>query len=371
MGDLIDRWAGVLHRLLSPVGMVVLGKDRLKALLGEIDRLHAALEHERRKTAELEASAPSPAPAIEEAPTPYVKKLEAKIEALREERARLIRNNKLAHGKLRWHWATYPASAREWEELGERADPAAARRMSLRDRLVDMIAEPEFPAGDRRVTVVVTSCDRHDLLERTLESFFRANSCPVDKVIVVEDGDTPAPLALRARFAAQPMEWMSTGGRVGQIRAIDSAYGRVATPYIFHMEDDWEFLHAGFVEESLEILEAEPMCLQVWLRGRAGPYPHELEPGDRITAGVRWRRAARSKTSVWHGFSFNPALKRLRDYRLIGAYAGHVETQLGQGGLAEGQLSDLYASLGFFAASLWTHDGEDSVRHLGDERHVT
>jgi hypothetical protein len=42
---------------------------------------------------------------------------------------------------------------------------------------------------------------------------------------------------------------------VGQINAIDQAYAHITTPYIFHSEDDWEYLCSGFVEESLIWLE--------------------------------------------------------------------------------------------------------------------
>ena len=363
----MGRLTRALNRLLEPARLLVLSHDRLAALLAELDRLRAALAHERHKVSRLKASVP----AAEAARTPYTEKLQARVAAMEAERKRLSRDNRLALGKLRWHWATYAASAQQWEALQGRLDPVAARRRVLRDRLVELMAEPEFPADDRGVTVVVTSCNRHDLLERTLESFFAVNTCPIERVIVVEDGDAPFPLALRARFAEQPIDWIHTGERVGQIRAIDAAYDRVGTPYVFHMEDDWEFLRPGFIEASLPILEAEPMCLQVWLRGLSGPYIHEFDGGDRVTSGVRWRRAAKSASSVWHGFSFNPALKRLRDYRLLGTYADHVEAQLGEGGRAEGQLSELYASIGYFAASWWIGEGDPAVEHLGYGRRVS
>src|SRR5690242_12389323 len=90
------------------------------------------------------------------------------------------------------------------------------------------------------VTGVVTSRDRHDLLHRALESFFVSNTYPLQKVIVVEDGERSA-VKLQEKYQSERVEWISTGRRVGQIAAIDYAYSRVKTPYIFHFEDDWEF----------------------------------------------------------------------------------------------------------------------------------
>jgi hypothetical protein len=65
---------------------------------------------------------------------------------------------------------------------------------------------------------------------------------------------------------------------------------------------------------------------------------------------------------------FNPGLKR---YRLIGAYAAHAEAGLGHGAVAEAQLSELYASIGYFAAAIWISEGEGYVTHLGDGRRVS
>ena len=56
---------------------------------------------------------------------------------------------------------------------------------------------------------------------------------------------------------------------MGQVAAIDRAYGGVTSEYIFHCEDDWEFHATGLIEKSKVILENNPSILQVWLRGLA------------------------------------------------------------------------------------------------------
>src|ERR1700759_881798 len=104
------------------------------------------------------------------------------------------------------------------------------------------------------ITVVVTSCNRHDLLARTLASF-RAHETEgrVARILVAEDGDAD-PSAVCAAHGAQ---WFGTGTRVGQVRLIDQAYARVETPLIFHLEDDWEFTRPGFMEKSRALLAAD------------------------------------------------------------------------------------------------------------------
>ena len=136
------------------------------------------------------------------------------------------------------------------------------------------------------ITGVLTSCGRHDLLQQTLDSFFRFNTMPLSKLIVIEDGPELAACAVRDRFSSHNIEWISTGRRVGQIAAIDYAYSRVATPYIFHLEDDWQFYRQGFVEKSLAVLEANPKCIQVWLRSLEDTQFHPVEPHTYCDHGV-------------------------------------------------------------------------------------
>ena len=327
-----------------------------------INRLAALLARARTRAAEFRARA-----AEQEARADGAAQAMAALEA---ERDVLFSDYKNLRKRLRWHWANYPGTKAEWGRAPEGSDPFAERALSLKARLVDLLAAPEFDAEDRRVTAVVTSCVRHDLLQRTLESFFATDGGAVHKVIVVEDGEIESE-ALKARLSARPIEWIRTGGRVGQISAIDQAYARVETPFIFHMEDDWEFLRSGYIEKSMTILQAEPLCLQVWLKGRPPPEGHGPTDEDRFSMGVPWRPAIRDRKNVWHGFSFNPGLRRLREYRLVGSrFAGVVETALGQAGKAEAQLSELYGSVGYFAAALWEDDGAPFVKHIGKKRHV-
>ena len=295
--------------------------------------------------------------------------LDRRLASISQDCERLLAEKKYLHRQLQFCWASYPGSADAWRDRPEGSDPMRERADALRARLVAALAEPGPATPDRRVTAVVTSCDRHDLLSRTIRSFFAANTWPVERMIVVEDGAADAPAEVREPLADLPITWINTGARVGQVRAIDAAYALVGTPYIFHLEDDWQFARPGFIERSMTILEAEPLCLQVALRGDPGPEAADMLGALHASGDTPWRRVARHRT-VWNGFTFNPGLKRLRDYRLLGSYADHVEASLGHGGMAEAQLSELYGSIGFFAASLWTNGGEQYIRHMGRGRHV-
>jgi hypothetical protein len=225
-----------------------------------------------------------------------------------------------------------------------------------------------MPAG-ADITVVITSCNRHDLLARTLESFLDLETeRRVARIIVAEDGNAD-PKQVCERFGA---ECFRTGERVGQIRLIDHAYARVTTPFIFHLEDDWEFTRSGFMERSRAILETDPSTLLVWLRAWDDTSGHPL---SFRAADGSFGVLAFNYSGCWHGFTFNPGLRRLAEYkRLGGSYARqkltlNIVPRTPSAALPyEAEASKFYHSLGYRAVIL---DQGGYLRHIGGERHVT
>jgi hypothetical protein len=217
------------------------------------------------------------------------------------------------------------------------------------------------------VTVVLTSCNRPELLAPTLRSFFEHNTHPISEFVLVEDG--PAVLDAAAAYPFPcPATLICTGERVGQIAAIDYAYSRVRSDYIFHLEDDWEFYASGFMEKSLRILASQPRCLQVYIRALNDTNGHPVHWRRRRQGGVQWRKMKygyKAFGGEWHGFSFNPGLRRLADYTAIGGYGQYKPHTSGIHAAAEIALSRIYRERKMFAAILADRHGEGYVRHTG------
>lgn len=216
--------------------------------------------------------------------------------------------------------------------------------------------------SNKAVTVVLTSCGRPDLLELTIASFDKFNTYPVDRKIIIEDGG--------ADFMAgtRPDGWHvycvrdDKGCRVGQISAIDLAYGFVKTPYIFHLEDDWEFYAPGFIERSMEVLENEPKCICVWLRHPADTNGHPVKMYASKNGTLQL-----STNYKWRGFTFNPGLRRLEDYKRIAPFSHKVKWDRSKPWQAEQNIGELYFRLGYYAVIF---RGGGYVRHIGNGRHV-
>lgn len=210
------------------------------------------------------------------------------------------------------------------------------------------------------ITLVVTSCGRMDLLKITLESFNRFNTAPIREVFITEDaGDEGVHAVIPAHWKEHCTVFINRP-KLGQLASIDLAYAHVTTPYVFHCEDDWEFYRPGFVEDSRTILDLRPEILQVWLRS----YNHDLRVHSpyirletrEIVGGVACYPLVSDKPE-WQGFSLNPGLRRMKEYRLCAPFAGFS---------GEKALSIRYADLNLTAMTLEA----DAVMHTGFGLHV-
>ena len=176
---------------------------------------------------------------------------------------------------------------------------------------------------ERDTTFVLTSCARFDLLAETMLTFCERNTAPIARYLIVEDsGDA----SVRSVLGGLPVaiEFLVNDPPLGQMASIDRAYATVDTPFVFHCEDDWRFLRGGFVEESRAVLDARDDVSVVVAR-RPGQNPTH----DAIVAtasveragGVEVRIPAHDAHPLWGGYSFNPGLRRLGDWRQLGSFA--------------------------------------------------
>ena len=208
------------------------------------------------------------------------------------------------------------------------------------------------------VSVVITSCGRFDLLEETLDSFFKYNTYPIKKIIITEDSTEGNKLKkLVSKYENQNFQLIVNETRLGQLKSIDKAYKEVDTEYVFHCEDDWEFFREGFIEKSIELLKEDEKILIVGGRTKEdyleGFFFDESE--DYVSkSGEKFYKV---KGEI---FTYNPGLRRKKDMGLFGLHE-KLENQR-----YEEVLSDFYKKKGF--KTIFFKD--PFVRHIGNKRHV-
>ncbi|MHA2084105.1 MAG: glycosyltransferase family 2 protein [Candidatus Thorarchaeota archaeon] len=185
-----------------------------------------------------------------------------------------------------------------------------------------------------KVTAVFTSCGRFNLLKKTLESFIKFNTHRLEKIIIIENSgilESEEVLERMVKKFENKFQIIVNETNIGQVSSIDKAYSFIDTDYIFHSEDDWEFFDYGFIEKSIDVLESDDKILNINLRvrfdGERGSM-HPLEPFTKQTKnGIIYYEYKRDYLGEWHGFSWNPGLRRLSDYDLIKPYITYTNEQ--------------------------------------------
>jgi hypothetical protein len=212
------------------------------------------------------------------------------------------------------------------------------------------------------VTLVITSCNRPHLLKKTLASFVRWNTYPIARCILIEDSGLTGINDFAIPLCPFPVTCLYNETNLGQVASIEHAYSHVTTPYIFHCEEDWEFYKGGFIERSMEVLQADSSVSTVWLRAHDDVNAHPIEDQDR--GGYRYMSSAPDR-HPYYGFTFNPGLRRLSDYTRVAPWSEHCDQPHydGKDRLFEPDLCILYHRLGYHGAILTDSGG--FVRHLG------
>jgi hypothetical protein len=104
------------------------------------------------------------------------------------------------------------------------------------------------------VTLFITSCGRPELLKRTLTSFVAHNTYPIQEVILCEDSGIPGIVDFASDILPYPITYCYNTVRSGQMKTIEKYTPLIKTPYVFHLEDDYEFFDYGFIELSFKYI---------------------------------------------------------------------------------------------------------------------
>ena len=210
----------------------------------------------------------------------------------------------------------------------------------------------------RTVSLVLTSCNRFDLLLPTLESFVRFNSYPLAQTIIIEDSGDKKIYDIVAASGLKDPTIIINKPQLGQIKSIDKAYKAVTSEFIFHCEDDWLFLRSGFIEDSIKILDHHQKVIQVGLREPALKNDMAHRGSIQHHDGVAYKHIDPDIHPRWFGYSFNPGLRRRKEYQDCGSSFSDIGH--------ENEISMFFKEKGYSMTTL----NDPAVRHLGHRRTV-
>jgi glycosyltransferase involved in cell wall biosynthesis len=228
--------------------------------------------------------------------------------------------------------------------------------------------------GTNTVSLVITTCNRPAQLQKTLESFLLYNTYPIEKTFVIDDSGKRGcnKKVLDAFRAKLSIEEIYNTKNIGQVESIDKVYSYVRTPYIFHCEEDWEYLRPGFIEQSMAIFDANPSekIFTIWLRAHNdSAHPVEQE-GDNFRMKKDFSYMDDGQTYTWCGVTFNPGLRKATTCFLHHPYSYRCEPTVTkqQTYLGEYSVNTAYGKEGYYSRTLC--DPRGHVRHIGWDVHI-
>lgn len=207
------------------------------------------------------------------------------------------------------------------------------------------------------VTTFVISCNRLDLLEQTLESFYRTNDYLTKMVILDDSGDIGVFEKLVNKYGDR-CDIICFPTNRGLWWALDFMTSYCETEYIFYLEDDWEFVNSGYIQESKKILEKYREIGIVDISQRTFEF-QGIDSYDRtlVDDHFYWKKPWKITDyhAAWHIWCGSPNLKRRDDMLMLGKVEKwHTEHNIDR----------KFTSLGF--RGVFTKN--KYVEHIGDNR---
>lgn len=212
----------------------------------------------------------------------------------------------------------------------------------------------EQPESD--TTTFVLSCNRLDVLAKTLQSFFDTQDY-VTKMVIVDDSAVPGIFEKLVEEYGDICDVICFPKNRSQWWAMDFMVSWCDTEYIFYLEDDWELLKPGYLNQSKAILQKYREVGSVDISWRT----FEWQGIDSYHKGLvddmfYWKKPWKITDHhvAWHMWIGSPNLKRRDDLIML----GRVEKWHN-----EWNIDREFTALGFKGVYL---NGEYS-RHLGDD----
>jgi hypothetical protein len=221
------------------------------------------------------------------------------------------------------------------------------------------------------VTLVITACNRPGLLRTTIESFVKYNTYPIKECIIIDDSGLQGINNFCSEIVKDiPLKLIYNEKNLGQLKSIDIAYNQVKTDYIFHCEEDWEFIEYGFIEESFKILKEDEKIFTVWLRPYNCTSGHPIVSMDNLTYNIMKKDFSYYDKGVkytWYGITFNPGLRRTDVCMKYHPYSNIKKYESSDMG-GEYSVNVAYGQDGFYSAI--TKKTSGYVKHIGWNHHI-
>jgi hypothetical protein len=170
------------------------------------------------------------------------------------------------------------------------------------------------------IDLCLTIGRRPSLLRQTLESLLhRAN---FNQIIAINDFRDQETNDVFKELCPKGI-LINLDDQLGHHGAVDLMYSKVVSPYILHCEDDWIFDSDLMLEEAIQLLRSNKYVGSVCLRKIEDFNLSEEQHTLKITQKFNNIEYCRldGTHEQWHGFTFNPHVTSLSNWRDFGPYS--------------------------------------------------
>lgn len=201
---------------------------------------------------------------------------------------------------------------------------------------------------------LLTSCGRHDLLQRTIDSLDDLMGEKL-RIIIHEDPPLDPYKKYSGHFPKSKkhqLEIYAAYNKLGQHKSIqymlDLPHVRTEK-YVLMLEDDWHFDNSyNWICRSIEIMEHDPKIIKVLAR-KDSPHPcvhSEFHNGTPYGLLAPWMGA---DNILWHGFSWNPGVTRvdaLREFLPFPKWEQELAGTIYKAGYKVAEIPGVYEHIG-------------------------
>ena len=173
---------------------------------------------------------------------------------------------------------------------------------------------------DSDTTTYIISCNRLDLLDRTIKSFLSTRDYPT-KMVLIDNSAVPEVHSTLVEKYGTYCDVYSFPENRGIWWAMDFMVSICYTEYVFYLEEDWEFLLPGYLNTSKEILlkYREIGFVDISMRtfeDEGYDTYHKQLIDNKFFYKKPWRLS--DKHLFWNGWAGAPNLKRRDDLIWLG-----------------------------------------------------
>lgn len=144
------------------------------------------------------------------------------------------------------------------------------------------------------VTCTITTCKRLELFLVTMSSFL--TTCTdvrlISRFIAIDDNSSDEERqVMQARYPFFEFVWKTPEDK-GHVKSMQMLTSMVDTPYMLHLEDDWQFFDGlAMITDAIEVLEDDPQIGQVLFNQNYAELPESIPAGghEKYTTSARLR----------------------------------------------------------------------------------